>query len=116
MWCVKESILCTLIFFRSMSDFERIDLDPEYELAHYEKPDYAQVIFHNIAETYPTDANIECEYTITAPLVVASRDWLGLYRVGWSSHRDYIYFMWAPLPSGYQPGQEVNGKVPFKGE
>ena len=110
------------VFFLSLysmaeSDFERIDLDPALEEVRYEqqKPDFAQVIFHNIAEMYPTDAHIVCDYKITAPLVITTRDYVGLYRVGWGSSRDYVCFQLSPMPSMYQPGQETSNRVVFQG-
>ncbi len=63
-----------------MADFEKVEIDPDTSEVRFERSDFAQVVFHNISETYPTDANIECCYTITATLQPSSRDWVGLYR------------------------------------
>ncbi len=99
-----------------MADFEKIDLDPTCsEVVRYERPDFAKVVFQNIAETYPTEAHVECKYIITASLTPTSRDWVGLYKVGWSNSRDYVYFLWSPMPQPYQNGNQVDNSVFFQG-
>lgn len=64
----------------NMADFERIEIDPTTSEARFERSDFAQVIFHNILETYTTEANIDCAYTITPNLVPTPKDWIGLFR------------------------------------
>ena len=73
-----------------MADFERIEIDPTTSEARFERSDFAQVIFHNILETYTTEANIDCAYTITPNLVPTPKDWIGLYR--------YEYVMYSKQP------------------
>jgi hypothetical protein len=99
-----------------MSDFEKIELDPHMSEARFERSEFAQVIFLNIAETYPTDAHVECRFTLTPNLTPTTRDWIGLYKVGWSSQREYVFFMWAPLPERYIPGteQDFENRVLFQ--
>ncbi len=38
-------------------------------------------------------------FTRCPELVPAARDWVGLFRVGWLSSRDYYTFEWVPTPS-----------------
>ena len=99
-----------------MADFEKIDIDPFEEEARYERPDFAKVVFQNVAETYPADAHISCRYVVTSSLIATSRDWVGLYKVGWSSSSDYVYFLWSPLPAGYKAGKDFENSVLFQGE
>ena len=75
--------------------------------------EFAMVVFHNIPETYPADAHIECGYTITSDFVPTRSDWIGLYKVGWLSTRDYIYYDWVNIPSNYEAGKEAEGHVLF---
>ena len=98
--------------------FEKIDMPLETELTEDDliKSDYAQVIFHNIAETYPIEAHIECRYTITPRLLPSSRDWVGLYKVGWSSSKEYVCFDWASTPADYEEGKEVQAGILFQGK
>lgn len=97
-----------------MADFEKIEIDPAAVEAKYARPDFAKVVFHSIRETYPTDVNIECQYTVTASLTPHSRDWVGLYKVGWSSIRDYVYFLWASKVDNHHPGTELENTVVFQ--
>lgn len=77
------------------------------------RSEFAAVIFHNIPETYPADADIECKYTLTSDLYPSTRDYIGLYKVGWMSYRDYVYYEWAPWPQDYEAGKETDCKVIF---
>ncbi|XP_021919020.1 tax1-binding protein 1 homolog isoform X1 [Zootermopsis nevadensis] len=51
---------------------------------------YAKVIFHDIADTYPTDADICCRYSLTDGVTVSDGDRIALYRVGWTSVQEHI--------------------------
>ncbi|KAI0227011.1 hypothetical protein LSAT2_022521 [Lamellibrachia satsuma] len=79
------------------------------------RSDYAQVLFHNITESYPTGSDIECHYTITSLLEPMARDWIGIYKVGWSSVRDYVCFAWSPMSPSYQKGKDAKSCVTFEG-
>lgn len=77
------------------------------------RPEFAAVVFQRIPETYPADAHIECRYTITPDLIPTSRDWVGLYKVGWMTTRDYHYYEWAQTPTGYEAGKEIDASILF---
>lgn len=77
------------------------------------RKEFAMVVFHNIPENYPADAHIECGYTITSDLIPTRSDWVGLYKVGWLSTKDYIYYDWANIPSNYEEGKDAEGHVLF---
>ncbi|XP_076091774.1 uncharacterized protein LOC143063479 isoform X4 [Mytilus galloprovincialis] len=77
------------------------------------RKEFAMVIFHNIPETYPADAHIECGYTLTSDLTPSRSDWIGLYKVGWLSTRDYIYYDWVNIPSNYEAGKDAEGRILF---
>lgn len=57
---------------------------------------FAQVVFLSVDESYAVGANVECRYTLSAGLETSSRDWVGLYRVGWRVISEYVYYEWAP--------------------
>jgi hypothetical protein len=108
-----EASYCNISFFpppfRMSGEFENIELSIPMS-------DYALVIFHNTPETYPTNTDIECSYTITASLEPSSRDWVGVYKVGWRSAREYTSFDWSKIPEGYQKGQKIDVSITFSGE
>ena len=56
-----------------------------------------QVIFHDIADTYPTDADICCRYSLTDSVTVSRGDRIALYRVGWSCVQEHIAFELVPM-------------------
>ncbi|XP_069763152.1 calcium-binding and coiled-coil domain-containing protein 2-like isoform X9 [Narcine bancroftii] len=59
---------------------------------------FAQVIFVNVGKLYTTDVPIKCNYTLTPMMTAHKKDWIGIFKVGWSTARDYHTFVWAPLP------------------
>lgn len=95
-----------------MDDAENI---PRLSEASQRRPEFAAVVFQRIPETYPADAHIECRYTITPDLSPSSRDWVGIYKVGWMTTRDYYYYEWAQTPTGYEAGKEIDTSILFPG-
>jgi Tax1-binding protein 1 len=92
-----------------------VNLDPTMATASMKvsKTSQVQVIFRNVEETYPIGVDIQCSYSISGSLEVGSRDWVGLYRVGWRSQSDYYYYDWSPLPPDYVKGKSFEGKIIF---
>ncbi len=78
--------------------------------------DYAQVIFQDILESYAVDSNVECRYTITSVLVPTEKDWVGLYKVGWRSPKEYVCFEYSPLSSGEEGKKFVDNRIVFSGK
>ena len=74
---------------------------------------FFQVIFHDIADTYLTDADICCRYSLTNGVTAEEGDRIALYRVGWSSVQDFIMFECAPMP---QMPDKSDLQVLFKGK
>ena len=97
---------------------EVVQIDTEATVVKYERSDsqFASVVFHNICETYPTDAHIECRYMVTSDLIPTRSDWVGLYKVGWMSPKDYIYYEWAPIPKDYEVGKDADSSILFQGK
>lgn len=67
------------------------------------------VSFNGVQKSYPPGEKLEVSYSLQDSFTSASRDWVGLFRVGWSSSRDYYTFEWAPAPN------EKKGSVIFAG-
>lgn len=68
------------------------------------------VSFTGVLKSYPPGEKLEGFYTLHDNLKSASRDWVGLFRVGWSSSRDYYTFEWASTLN------EQKGTVIFAGK
>nr|CAD7443451.1 unnamed protein product [Timema bartmani] len=63
-----------------------------------EKSQYGKVIFHEIADSYPTDADICCRYSMTNGVTYCHGDRVSLYKVGWRYAEEFLHFEWAPGP------------------
>ncbi|XP_055512829.1 calcium-binding and coiled-coil domain-containing protein 2-like isoform X4 [Leucoraja erinacea] len=72
--------------------------DPEHDNSSMYSSTFAQVIFVNVEKLYMTDIPVKCNYTLTSKIAAHKKDWIGIFKVGWSTARDYHTFVWAPLP------------------
>lgn len=73
-----------------------------------------QVEFRNVGCSYFPQSRVDCHYTLSSQHNWASSDWIGLFKVGWSSVKDYHTFVWALAPADYQEGTDVNCCVHFQ--
>ncbi|XP_061592095.1 calcium-binding and coiled-coil domain-containing protein 1 isoform X2 [Cololabis saira] len=73
-----------------------------------------QVEFRNVGSSYFPQSRVDCHYTLSSQHSWASNDWIGLFKVGWSTVKDYETFVWALAPADYQEGTDVNCCVHFQ--
>nr|BAA94854.1 muscle-derived protein 62 [Gallus gallus] len=76
---------------------------------------FAHVIFQNVAKSYLPNTHLECHYTLTQFIHPHQKDWVGIFKVGWSTARDYYTFLWSPMPENYVEGPTVNCVLNFQG-
>ncbi|XP_029306771.1 LOW QUALITY PROTEIN: tax1-binding protein 1 homolog B [Cottoperca gobio] len=76
---------------------------------------FAHVIFQNVGKSYMPHAALECHFTLSQFIKPNPKDWVGIFKVGWSTARDYYTFLWSPLPENYVEGTAVNRIVVFQG-
>ncbi|XP_035172204.1 tax1-binding protein 1 isoform X3 [Oxyura jamaicensis] len=76
---------------------------------------FAHVIFQNVAKSYLPNTHLECHYTLTQFIHPHQKDWVGIFKVGWSTARDYYTFLWSPMPENYVEGSTVNCALTFQG-
>ncbi|XP_050178179.1 tax1-binding protein 1 isoform X3 [Myiozetetes cayanensis] len=76
---------------------------------------FAHVIFQNVAKSYLPNTHLECHYTLTQFIHPHQKDWVGIFKVGWSTARDYYTFLWSPMPDNYVEGSTVNCVLTFQG-
>ena len=74
-----------------------------------------RVIFQNVQESYKVNEDIAIEFLISGGQLVHSRDWIGLFKIGWTSHSEFYSYQWAPCPSAFVEGSEILDKVMFQG-
>ncbi|XP_061096322.1 tax1-binding protein 1 homolog B isoform X5 [Conger conger] len=80
-----------------------------------ETSNFAHVIFQNVGKSYIPNAALECHYTLTQFIRPHHKDWVGIFKVGWSTARDYYTFLWSPFPENYAEGTTINRVVVFQG-
>ncbi|XP_054365890.2 calcium-binding and coiled-coil domain-containing protein 2 [Mirounga angustirostris] len=59
---------------------------------------FSQVIFNSVEKFYVPGGDVTCYYTLTQHFIPRRKDWIGIFRVGWKTTREYYTFMWVTLP------------------
>ncbi|XP_056875958.1 tax1-binding protein 1 homolog A isoform X2 [Takifugu flavidus] len=98
-----------------MSSFQVVDSSPGSSVSIMETSNFAHVIFQNVEKSFLPQAPLECRYTLTPYITPHPKDWVGIFKVGWSTARDYYTFLWSPMPEKYEPGSTVHRTVVFQG-
>ncbi|KAL3983658.1 hypothetical protein ACER0C_015283 [Sarotherodon galilaeus] len=98
-----------------MSSFQVVDSSPGSSVSVMETSNFAHVIFQNVGKSFLPQAPLECRYTLTPYITPHPKDWVGIFKVGWSTARDYYTFVWSPMPENYEPGSTVHRAVVFQG-
>ncbi|XP_068431519.1 tax1-binding protein 1 homolog A isoform X1 [Clinocottus analis] len=98
-----------------MSSFQVVDSSPGSSVSIMETSNFAHVIFQNVGKSFPPQAPLECCYTLTPYITPNPKDWVGIFKVGWSTARDYYTFLWSPILEDYEPGSTVDRTVVFQG-
>ncbi|XP_028927094.1 tax1-binding protein 1 isoform X1 [Ornithorhynchus anatinus] len=93
-----------------MTSFQEVTLPSALQTSNF-----AHVIFQNVAKSYLPNAHLECHYTLTQYIHPHQKDWVGIFKVGWSTARDYYTFLWSPMPENYVEGSTVNCLLSFQG-
>ncbi|XP_061563555.1 calcium-binding and coiled-coil domain-containing protein 2 [Cololabis saira] len=82
----------------------QLGMDGVTEAADPSARTYSQVVFLDIPHSYPPATPITCRYTLSAAFTPQSRDWVGIFKVGWTTTKEYHTFVWA------EPSQHVEGQ------
>ncbi|XP_041829131.1 calcium-binding and coiled-coil domain-containing protein 2 isoform X2 [Melanotaenia boesemani] len=75
---------------------------------------FSQVVFIDIPHSYPPSTHITCCYTLNAAFQSNSRDWVGIFKVGWSSTKDYHTFVWVELHNDVDGQEAITRQALFK--
>lgn len=75
---------------------------------------YSQVQFNNVEKFYVPGGDVMCYYTITPQYTPHRKDWIGIFKVGWKTTREYYTFMWVTLPEGLNKDSSKEQEVKFK--
>ncbi|XP_038609894.1 calcium-binding and coiled-coil domain-containing protein 2 isoform X2 [Tachyglossus aculeatus] len=75
---------------------------------------FSQIIFNNVEKFYIPGGDVTCRYILTPSMVPRQKDWVGIFRVGWKTVREYYTFMWASLPRDLHSESARQQEVKFK--
>ncbi|XP_031759156.1 tax1-binding protein 1 homolog isoform X2 [Xenopus tropicalis] len=84
-------------------------------ISNMQTSNFAHVIFQNVAKSYLPNAPLECHYTLTQYIHPHPKDWVGIFKVGWSTPRDYFTFLWSLMPEKYVAESTCNCVLTFQG-
>ena len=73
------------------------------------------VEFLGVPESYPPSKDLTIGFKCPSGLSVTSSDWVGIFKVGWASTRDYYTFEWVVWSSPVQEKDQKAGSVTFAG-
>ncbi|XP_029620110.1 calcium-binding and coiled-coil domain-containing protein 2 isoform X4 [Salmo trutta] len=68
----------------------------------------SQVVFQEIPNSYVSNVALTCCYTLTAAIQPNPRDWVGIFKVGWRTTKDYHTFVWV------EPSLDLIGLEPVR--
>ncbi|XP_058416743.1 calcium-binding and coiled-coil domain-containing protein 2 [Diceros bicornis minor] len=75
---------------------------------------FSQVIFNSVEKFYVPGGDVTCYYTLTQHFLPRRKDWIGIFRVGWKTTREYYTFMWVTLPVDLNSESAKQQEVQFK--
>uniref|UniRef100_A0A8C9MCN3 Calcium-binding and coiled-coil domain-containing protein 2 n=1 Tax=Panthera tigris altaica TaxID=74533 RepID=A0A8C9MCN3_PANTA len=75
---------------------------------------FSQVIFNSVEKFYVPGGDVTCYYTLTQQFIPRRKDWIGIFRVGWKTTREYYTFMWVSLPVDLNSHSAKQQEVQFK--
>ncbi|XP_025714971.1 calcium-binding and coiled-coil domain-containing protein 2 isoform X3 [Callorhinus ursinus] len=75
---------------------------------------FSQVIFNSVEKFYVPGGDVTCYYTLTQHFIPRRKDWIGIFRVGWKTTREYYTFMWVTLPVDLKSESAKQQEVQFK--
>uniref|UniRef100_A0A9L0IP89 Calcium-binding and coiled-coil domain-containing protein 2 n=1 Tax=Equus asinus TaxID=9793 RepID=A0A9L0IP89_EQUAS len=95
---------------------EEITEDPPTSAILLDHCHFSQVIFNSVEKFYVPGGDVTCYYTLTQHFLPRRKDWIGIFRVGWKTTREYYTFMWVTLPVDINSESAKQQEVQFKGE
>ncbi|XP_012582029.1 PREDICTED: calcium-binding and coiled-coil domain-containing protein 2 isoform X2 [Condylura cristata] len=88
--------------------------DPPTSAVMLDHCNFSQVIFNSVEKFYVPGGDITCYYTLTQSFIPRRKDWIGIFRVGWKTTREYYTFMWVTVPLDLNSDSVKQQEVQFK--
>uniref|UniRef100_A0A2K5UAG0 Calcium-binding and coiled-coil domain-containing protein 2 n=1 Tax=Macaca fascicularis TaxID=9541 RepID=A0A2K5UAG0_MACFA len=99
---------------RRIPTMEKTIEDPPTSAVLLDHCHFSQVIFNSVEKFYIPGGDVTCRYTFTQNFIPRQKDWIGIFRVGWKTVREYYTFMWVTLPIDLNNKSAKQQEVQFK--
>ncbi|XP_024897504.1 calcium-binding and coiled-coil domain-containing protein 2 isoform X3 [Pteropus alecto] len=99
---------------RRIPTMEETVEDPPTSAVLLDHCHFSQVIFNSVEKFYVPGGDVTCYYTLTQHFIPRRKDWIGIFRVGWKTTREYYTFMWVTLPIDLNSESTKQQEVHFK--
>ncbi|XP_023380440.1 calcium-binding and coiled-coil domain-containing protein 2 isoform X3 [Pteropus vampyrus] len=99
---------------RRIPTMEETVEDPPTSAVLLDHCHFSQVIFNSVEKFYVPGGDVTCYYTLTQHFIPRRKDWIGIFRVGWKTTREYYTFMWVTLPIDLNSELTKQQEVHFK--
>uniref|UniRef100_A0A8C2VZZ5 Calcium-binding and coiled-coil domain-containing protein 2 n=1 Tax=Chinchilla lanigera TaxID=34839 RepID=A0A8C2VZZ5_CHILA len=93
---------------------ETAEEDPSSAAVLLDHASFSQVVFNSVDKFYVPGGDVTCYYIFTQQFTPRRKDWIGIFRVGWKTTREYYTFMWVPLPGDSSTDAAKQQEVQFK--
>ncbi|KAM6174633.1 calcium-binding and coiled-coil domain-containing protein 2 [Erethizon dorsatum] len=93
---------------------EKAEEEPPSAAVPLDHASFSQVIFNSVDKFYVPGGDVTCYYVFTQQFTPRRKDWIGIFRVGWKTTREYYTFMWVALPSDSSTNATKQQEVQFK--
>lgn len=82
-----------------------------------ERSSFSQVVFIDIPPVYTPQISVICSYRLTGGLKPNSKDWIGIFKVGWKSIQSYSCYVWVDMNGLVDHGglEPLEQRVVFQG-
>uniref|UniRef100_A0A8C8Y3T0 Calcium-binding and coiled-coil domain-containing protein 2 n=3 Tax=Panthera TaxID=9688 RepID=A0A8C8Y3T0_PANLE len=108
-----SAVFCPLSHNRTPTMEETVE-DPPTSAVLLDHCHFSQVIFNSVEKFYVPGGDVTCYYTLTQQFIPRRKDWIGIFRVGWKTTREYYTFMWVSLPVDLNSHSAKQQEVQFK--
>ncbi|XP_012933189.1 calcium-binding and coiled-coil domain-containing protein 2 isoform X2 [Heterocephalus glaber] len=95
---LEESQTSSLIRALDGPAMEKAREEPPSSTVLLDHASFSQVIFNNVEKFYLPGGDVTCFYIFTQQFTPRRKDWIGIFKVGWKTTREYYTFMWVALP------------------
>ncbi|XP_021501005.2 calcium-binding and coiled-coil domain-containing protein 2 isoform X3 [Meriones unguiculatus] len=88
--------------------------DPPISAALVDHCAFSQVQFNSVEKFYVPGGDVMCYYVFTPQFIPHRKDWIGIFKVGWKTTREYYTFMWVVVPDDPSKESSKQQEVKFK--